>query len=121
VITRGAVFLKTEMGFSGELVIFRDITREKKVARNNEAMRRISMALPEYPDLVDLLNYISNEVKGLLGTEGALVTLLDEGRDCCSFGLRYPSTSRKYHPCQKPLICLRDPSNFPTCLDPCLP
>ena len=73
VITRGAVFLKSEMGFSGNLVILRDITQEKKVARNNEAMRRISMALPEYPDLVDLLNCISNEVKGLLGTEGALV------------------------------------------------
>ena len=61
------------MGFSGNLVILWDITQEKKVARNNEAMRRISLALPEYPDLVDLLNCIRNELKGLLGTEGALV------------------------------------------------
>ncbi|MBN2123598.1 MAG: PAS domain S-box protein [Deltaproteobacteria bacterium] len=62
----------------GEIVILRDITREKRAARNNEAILRISMALPEYPDLEDLLDYVSREVKRLLNTEGSLVILHDQ-------------------------------------------
>ncbi|MCP3900067.1 MAG: PAS domain S-box protein, partial [Desulfobacteraceae bacterium] len=78
VIARGAVFSESEMGVSGELVIFRDITKEKRIAKSNEAMLRISMALPEYPDLEELLDYISSEIKRLLETQGALVILLDD-------------------------------------------
>jgi PAS domain S-box-containing protein len=78
VIARGAVFSEAEMGVPGELVIFRDITREKRIAQSNDAMLRISMALPEYPDLEALLDYIAGEIKRLMDTQGALVILLDE-------------------------------------------
>ncbi|MCG8637745.1 MAG: PAS domain S-box protein [Desulfobacterales bacterium] len=80
VIARGAVFSKEEMGVAGELVIFRDITREKRVAMNNAVMLRISLALPNYPDLEDLLDYIAVEIKRLMNTQGALVILLDDER-----------------------------------------
>jgi PAS domain S-box-containing protein len=78
VVMRGAIFTDVQGQPAGELVILRDITREKRIALNNEAILRISMALPEYPDLEELLDYISNEVKRLLGTEGSVVILLDE-------------------------------------------
>ncbi|MEJ2024766.1 MAG: PAS domain S-box protein, partial [Deltaproteobacteria bacterium] len=78
VVMRAAVFSESGTGPSGEIVILRDITQETRIQRNNDAMLRISMALPEHPDLRDLLDYISEEVKDLLGTEGALVILLDE-------------------------------------------
>jgi PAS domain S-box-containing protein len=78
---RAAVFSETEEVPSGELVILRDITQEKRMTRNNEALLRISMALPKYPDLEGLLDYISSEIKSLLGTEGALVILLDEEKN----------------------------------------
>ncbi len=81
VVMRGAVYSEGDDEMSGELVILRDITREKRIALSNEAMRRISMALPEYPDLEDLLDYISGEIKRLLKTEGALVVLLDDETD----------------------------------------
>lgn len=81
VIARGAVYSEDQMGVPGELVIFRDITGEKQEARNNAAMLRISMALPRYPDLEELLDYISSEIKVLLNTQGALVVLLDEEKD----------------------------------------
>lgn len=81
VVMRGAVYSENEDEPAGELVILRDITQEKRVARNNEALLRISMALPEYFDLGELLDYISEEVKGLLGVEGALVILLDEEKN----------------------------------------
>ncbi len=71
---------KGEKKRRGELAILRDITHEKRMARNNEAMLRISLALPAYPVLEDLMDFISGEVKGLLNTEGAIITLLDEER-----------------------------------------
>ncbi|MFO8165136.1 MAG: GAF domain-containing protein [Thermodesulfobacteriota bacterium] len=64
-----------------ELVIFRDITQEKRIARINEALLRISMALPAYPDLEDILDYISSEIKLLLNVDGAIVILLDEEKN----------------------------------------
>ncbi|MBW2708326.1 MAG: GAF domain-containing protein [Deltaproteobacteria bacterium] len=80
VAMRGVIYSKDPGEPGGELILLRDITREKRIARNNEAMLRISMALPEYPNLEDLLDYISREIKELLGTEGALVVLADEER-----------------------------------------
>jgi PAS domain S-box-containing protein len=78
VVTRGVVFTEAKGEPAGALIILRDITLEKSMARNRRVLRRISMALPQYPDLEDLLDFISSEVKRLLDSEGALVILLDE-------------------------------------------
>ncbi len=78
VVIRAAVFFESKDEPAGVIVIFRDVTQEKRIARNNEAMLRISIALPEYPDLGDLLSYVNSEVKTLLGTEGAMAVLHDE-------------------------------------------
>jgi PAS domain S-box-containing protein len=59
-------------------VILRDITEEKRLAANNATIMRISSALPEHPELEDLMDFITSEVKDLLGTEGAVVLLYDE-------------------------------------------
>lgn len=60
------------------VMVFRDVTMEKRIDRNQGAINRISQALPQYPELPRLLEYISNEIKELLGTQGANVMLLDE-------------------------------------------
>ena len=78
---RAAVYSETEDAPSGELVILRDITKEKRIARNNEALLRVSMAVPKYPDLQELLDFIGDELKRLMGIEGALVILLDEEKN----------------------------------------
>jgi signal transduction histidine kinase len=49
--------------------------------RTNNALLRISTALPKYPELEALLDYVSSEVKRLTDTEGAIVILLDEEKD----------------------------------------
>lgn len=69
----------SDMGRGGEFDVFRDITWERRIIQSN-VMLKISMALPEYPDLEDLLDYIAGEIKQLLDTQGALVILLDEER-----------------------------------------
>ena len=81
VVMRAGVYSEDKDEPAGELVLLRDVTREKRVARNNEAILRISTALPEYPDMEELLDYVSSEIKQLLNTEGALVILLDEERE----------------------------------------
>jgi PAS domain S-box-containing protein len=80
VVWRASVFADSSGEPAGVLVILRDITRVKRIARNNEAMQRISMALPEYPELYELLDYVSGVIKELMETEGGLVILLDEER-----------------------------------------
>ncbi|RJR24903.1 MAG: GAF domain-containing protein [Desulfobacteraceae bacterium] len=94
VVMRAGIFPPSGGEPGGEIVILRDITREKRIARNNEAMLRISMALPEYPDLEDLLDYVSREVKELLNAEGALVLLVDEERkDLYFMGAAYDDST----------------------------
>jgi PAS domain S-box-containing protein len=96
VTLRGAVFLEESGEPSGVLVILRDVTREKRIAENNAAMLRISLALPEYPELEGLLDYVSGEVKRLLGVESALVILLDQERKEFLFkGAAYEDTTRE--------------------------
>lgn len=60
------------------VMVFRDVTMEKRIDRNQAAINRISQALPQYPELPRLVEYISSEIKELLGTQGANVMLLDE-------------------------------------------
>lgn len=78
VVIRAAVYSEPGEPHPEILLILRDITREKRIDRNNKASLKISTALPQYPELGELLDYISGEVKQLLNAEGALVVLLDE-------------------------------------------
>jgi len=77
-IMRVAIITDGENRPQGELVFLRDVSRDKRIARNTEALLRISLALPAHPDLEELLDYISDEIKVLLDVQGALVILLDE-------------------------------------------
>ncbi len=78
VVIRETAFSENEEEPGGELVILRDITSERKMSRNTETLLRISTALPSHPDLEDLLDFISTEMKNILDVEGAMVILLDE-------------------------------------------
>jgi PAS domain S-box-containing protein len=81
VVIRAAIFSVNPEEPAGQIVIIRDVTREKWIARINEALLKISIALPEYHELEDLLYYINGEVKRLLHTEGAIVILHDLTED----------------------------------------
>ena len=75
---KATIFNDSEGNPAGELVTIRDVTQEKRIARNNEAMLRISMALPEYFELYELFDYVSSVIKDLIGTQGGVALLLDE-------------------------------------------
>jgi len=78
---RASFYSLSEGDDYGVISIIRDITEEKRIARINDAMHRISLALPQYPDLEDILYYIDTEIKSLLNTEGSLVVMLDEEKN----------------------------------------
>jgi PAS domain S-box-containing protein len=93
VAMRGAVFSESEGQQAGELVMLRNITEENRMKQTNETLLRISTALPAYPNLADLLDFISTEIKRLLNVEGALVILLDEEKHELFFmGAAYDDT-----------------------------
>jgi len=96
VVLRGAIFSEDGDEKGGQLVLLRDITQEKRMARTNQTLLRISMALPAYPVLEDLLDYISSEIKDLLNTEGALIILLDEEKNELFFeGAAYDDVTKE--------------------------
>ena len=78
VIIRGKLSSRDAKDSPGELFILRDVTEERRTERINETLFQISCALPKYPNLEDLLDYITEEVKRLLNTEGAVVGLFEE-------------------------------------------
>lgn len=100
VIMRGAVYSNDEDEDSdriGVIFIIRNITQEKKLELTNETLLRISTALPEYPVLEELLDYISSETKRLLNSESATVALLDESKNDIFFvGAAYDDSDAKY-------------------------
>jgi len=94
VIIRGQLSSQNAHDNPGELFILRDVTEERRIERINETLFQISCALPGYPVLQELLDYITDQVKGLLNTEGALVGLFEEGEKRISFlGAAYDDRS----------------------------
>lgn len=90
------IYSEFQGDMAGTVEIMRDITQELQDARRNEAILRISRALPEYPDLEELLDYISDEIKRLMSTEGALVILHDEEtRELFFLGAAYDDVERE--------------------------
>lgn len=80
----------------GAIETLQDITQEKRVSHLNRSMLRVSKALHRYSYLDDLLSFISQEIKKLLGAEGALVLLLDaETNELYTSGLAYDDPDRE--------------------------
>jgi len=80
VVLNAAVFFEEQDEPAGQVVILRNVTQERRTARSNQALLRISTALHRYRSLDRILEFIVREVKELISVEGASVILLDEDR-----------------------------------------
>ncbi len=78
IIIDGAIFYDEDNQPAGQVITLRDVTREKRDARINQALFRIAKALHQYRGLDERLNLVTREVQDLMGVEGASVILLDE-------------------------------------------
>ncbi len=80
IVIDGAMFYDEDNQPAGQVVTLRDVTREKRTARINQTLFRITKAIPHYRGLDDLLAFITREIQNLLEIESASVILLDEDR-----------------------------------------
>jgi len=78
IVIDGAIFYDEENQPAGQVITLRDVTREKRDARINQALFRIAKALHLYRGLDERLKLVTKEVQDLMGVEGASVILLDE-------------------------------------------
>ncbi len=78
IIIDGAIFYDEDNQPAGQVITLRDVTREKRDARINQALFRIAKALHLYRGLDERLKLVTKEVQDLMGVEGASVILLDE-------------------------------------------
>ena len=77
IIVDGAIFYDEDNQPAGQVITLRDVTREKRDARINQALFRIAKALHLYRGLDERLKLVTKEVQDLMGVEGASVILLD--------------------------------------------
>ncbi len=77
IVIDGAMFYDEDNRAAGQVVLLRDVSREKRADRINQAMFRITQALYQFRGLDARLDIITNEVKELIPAEGALVILID--------------------------------------------
>ncbi len=80
ILVDGAIFYDDDGRPAGQVVTLRDVTREKRVGRTNQALFRIANSLYQFRRLEDRLEFIIKEVQELLAVKGASVILLDEGK-----------------------------------------
>ena len=78
IIIDGAIFYDEDNQPAGQVITLRDVTQDKRTARINQAMFRISQALYQFRTLNTRLEFITREVRQLLDVEGAMVILLDD-------------------------------------------
>jgi len=81
VVINGALYYEDANGPAGQVIILRDVTREKRIARRNETLYRVARALPQYQSLDERLEFIIKEVQDIIGLTGASVILLDEKKN----------------------------------------
>jgi len=80
IVIDGAIFYDENNQPAGQVITLRDVTQEKRTARINQALFRISQALYQFRTLNTRLEFITREVRQLLDVEGASVILLDDAK-----------------------------------------
>jgi len=65
----------------GQVLLLRDMTVEKRMAKSNQIMFRISRALHQYQKLGDLIALIKKEIQKLINVEGTFILLANQSRD----------------------------------------
>ena len=78
IVIDGAIFFDDQNNPAGQVIMLRDVTREKRSARNNQALFRIARSLYQFRGLDERLEFITKEIQNLVAVEGASVILLDE-------------------------------------------
>ncbi len=81
ILINGSIYYDEDKNPAGQVLILRDMTVEKRMAKSNQIMFRISKALHSYQKLGDLIDIIKKETQNLIPVEGAFILLADTQKD----------------------------------------
>ena len=81
ILINGSILYDEHNKPAGQVLILRDMTVEKRMAKSNQIMFRISKALHHYQKLGDLIALITREIQKLISVEGTFILLADELKD----------------------------------------
>ncbi|MCP3873476.1 MAG: PAS domain S-box protein, partial [Desulfobacteraceae bacterium] len=81
ILINGSILYDEHNQPAGQALILRDMTVEKRMAKSNQIMFKISKALHHYQKLGDLIAVINEEIKKLLSVEGAFILMADTHKD----------------------------------------
>ncbi|RLC16366.1 MAG: histidine kinase, partial [Deltaproteobacteria bacterium] len=81
ILINGSILYDEHNKPAGQVLILRDMTVEKRMAKSNQIMFRISKALHHYQKLGDLIALITREIQKLISVEGTFILLADESKD----------------------------------------
>jgi len=81
ILINGSILYDEHNKPMGQALILRDMTIEKRMAKSNQIMFRISKALHHYQKLGDLIGLINKEIQELISVEGAFILLADKSKD----------------------------------------
>lgn len=81
IVINGSILYDEQDNPMGQALILRDMTVEKRMAKSNQAMFRISTALHRFQVLGDLIAFINREIQTLISVEGAFILLADKSKD----------------------------------------
>jgi len=78
ILINGSILYTENNEPSGLVLVFRDLTIEKRMTKSNQIMFKISKALHHYHKLGDLITLINKEIKKLISVEGSFIMLADK-------------------------------------------
>lgn len=99
ILINGSILYDEHNNPMGQALILRDMTREKRMAKTNQIMFKISKALHQYQKLGDLIALINKETQKLISVEGAFILLADKSKDQLYFfsaQYRDPASEEKF-------------------------
>ena len=100
ILINGSILYNEHSKPVGQALILRDMTIEKRMAKSNQIMFRISKALHHYQKLGDLIALINKEIQKLISVEGAFILLADKSKDQLYFfsaQYRNPESEEKFN------------------------
>ncbi len=80
IVINGSILYDEDNQPIGQALILRDMTYEKRMAKSNRAMFKISNALHQIQKLGDLISVITKEIQKLISVEGAFILLSDDSK-----------------------------------------
>jgi PAS domain S-box-containing protein len=81
ILINGSILYNQNNKATGLVLVFRDLTAEKRMTKSNRIMFKISKALHHYQKLGDLITFINKEIQKLISVEGSFIMLADKPKN----------------------------------------